>query len=76
MLLSLGAILTFRFVIRLQLGETAGWVAFIFLQVRRRLPAPEVFASPAGFGLGVLACRLCKAISRLCLGGWAGAPLG
>lgn len=31
---SLVAILAFRFVVRVQLGETAGWVAFVFLQVR------------------------------------------
>lgn len=31
---SLVAILVFRFVVRVQLGETAGWVTFVFLQVR------------------------------------------
>ena len=35
-LLSLGVILAFRFVVRLQLGESAGWLAFVFLQVYPR----------------------------------------
>lgn len=35
-MLSLVAILVFRFVVRLQLGETAGWVTFVFLQVYPR----------------------------------------
>eukprot|EP00887_Chlorella_sp_A99_P007143 scaffold2.g7143.t1 len=33
MLLSLACIVAFRFVVRVQLGESLGWVAFIFLQV-------------------------------------------
>ena len=28
------AIIAFRFVVRMQLGETAGWIAFAFLQAR------------------------------------------
>ncbi|KAL4442076.1 hypothetical protein ABPG77_011337 [Micractinium sp. CCAP 211/92] len=35
-MLSLVAILIFRFVVRVQLGETAGWVTFVFLQVYPR----------------------------------------
>lgn len=33
-MLSIAAILAFRFVIKLQLGETIGWAAFLFLQAR------------------------------------------
>ncbi|EFN50520.1 hypothetical protein CHLNCDRAFT_139218, partial [Chlorella variabilis] len=35
-LMSLVAILAFRFVVRVQLAETAGWVTFVFLQVYPR----------------------------------------
>jgi hypothetical protein len=34
---TLADILLFRFVIRISLAETVGWVGFVFLQVLRRL---------------------------------------
>lgn len=34
---ALADILLFRFVIRISLAETVGWVGFVFLQVLRRL---------------------------------------
>jgi hypothetical protein len=35
-ILSLVAIIAFRFVVRMQLGETAGWISFAFLQIYPR----------------------------------------
>ena len=37
MVFALADILLFRFVIRISLAETIGWVGFVFLQVLRRL---------------------------------------
>jgi hypothetical protein len=55
--ISLVAILAFRFVVRVQLAETAGWLAFVFLQVGNAEAEGEGAASGATAHAGTLPPR-------------------
>ncbi|KAI3428317.1 hypothetical protein D9Q98_006697 [Chlorella vulgaris] len=59
-MVSLVSILAFRFVVRVQLAETAGWIAFIFLQVYPRTFMGE--ASMYDKGWWLLLVRVWEAV--------------
>ena len=75
---ALADILLFRFVIRVSLLETAGWIAFVFLQAPRQpTPAPAfIYTSHASLARGVIAglaaLSACTRLAKHAADGWSG----
>lgn len=75
-LVSLCGILCFRFVIRLQLGETLAWVAFVFLQVYPKTYIGDGSMYDAGWWMVLVQCWEVVVYNPVMdLGRW-GLPLG
>ncbi len=54
---ALADILLFRFVVRISLAETAGWIGFVFLQARL-LQSPALLSCRLHINLGPSPCHM------------------